>query len=41
MHVLHMAKHQIGQCRRWAKFGHSYVPGNHPQDGINWFKKKT
>ena len=39
MHVFYMAKQQFEQCRRGSKLGHGYVPGNHPRDDIEGFKK--
>ena len=31
------AKHQFGKCWRGLKFGHGYVPDNHPQNGMDRF----
>ena len=32
MHILYMAKHQIGQYGRGSKLGLGYGPGNHSRD---------
>ena len=40
MHVLYEAKDRFGQCRRGSKLGYGCVPGYHPRDDINGFKKR-